>query len=169
MNSTSGNQRYRQMRTLAVTLISGPVLFAVVVYFLVGMADGGMDTPPAWVLLLQVAVAVALYFVVEAIGFATDPAGDGDPQEVASASFLTYQTAMVLRFALCESLTIISIALAFVVEPNTFLTYALGGLLSVLLMVVEVYPSRRNVSRIQSSLEREGDPSYLHESFGLNA
>lgn len=168
MNTTDGNQRYARLRTLAWTLISGPVLFAVVIYFLVGLDDGGMDSPAVWVLIVQVALAATLYFAVEAIGFQTDPAKPGDPQEVANTSFMTFQTALVLRFALCESLTIISIALAFVVTPYTFLTYALGGLLSVVLMLLFVLPNERSVRRIQSALERDGSPSYLREALGLN-
>ena len=169
MNTTGGNERFRRLRVLALTLISGPVLFAVVLYFLLGMDEGGMDTPPVWVLIVQVAVAVALYAAVEAIGFQTDPAKPGDPQEVGNASFMTFQTQMVLRFALCESLTIVSIALAFVVEPNTFLTYALGGLLSVVLMLVEVLPNERAIRKVEASLEQNGTPSHLREAFGLNA
>ena len=168
MNTTGGNRRFTSLRTLSWTLISGPVLFAVVVYFLVGMDDGGMDNPPSWVFIAQIALAIVLYFAVEAVGYQTDAAKPGDPDEVGNASFIAFQTTMVLRFALCESLTIVSIALAFVVTPTTFLTYALGGLLSVVLMWIHVMPHERSLGRIQSSLERDGSPSYLREAMGLN-
>ena len=167
MNDTGGNERYRALRKLALVLVAAPVVVGVVLYLLLGTADGGMDGPPAWLLLGQVVFAVAILALVEAVGYRAKPAEIGESDVVGNASVLAFQSAMLLRFALCETLMIVSVALSFVATPHTFLNYPLGGLLSLALMVFEVLPNRRSVARTQAALESRGRPSYLHEALGL--
>ena len=167
MNETGGNDRYRALRTLAIVLAAAPVLIGVVLYFALGTAEDGMANPPAWVPLGQLAYALIVLVLAETIGYRTVPAETGEAQVVGNVSAMAYQSATILRFVLCESLAIISIALAFVLVPSTFLTYALGGLLCAALILFEVFPSERSVARTQASLEREGRPSHLRDAFGI--
>lgn len=167
MNETAGNERYRSLRALALALTVAPVIIGIALYFVLGTVEDGMANPPAWVLVAQLVYALIALALAETIGYRTVPAEAGDAQTVGNASALAYQSAMILRFALCESLAIISIALAFVLIPSTFLIYLYGGLLSLALMLFEVLPSKRSVARTEASLERRGRPSYLREAFGL--
>lgn len=167
MNESSGNGRYRSMRILALVLIAALVFITVVLYYVLGTAEGGMANPPMWVLVVQFVYALIALGVAETIGYRTAAAELGEAQTVGNNSALAYQSAMILRFAVCESLAIISIALAFVLTPSTFLIYLYGGLLSLALMLFEVLPSKRSVARTEASLERRGRPSYLREAFGL--
>ena len=45
--------------------------------------------------------------------------------------------------------------------------YAVGALVSLVLMGVHVWPWSRPVGRTADALERAGQPSYLREAFGI--
>ncbi|MDQ3156383.1 MAG: hypothetical protein M3Q98_06645 [Actinomycetota bacterium] len=167
MNETSGNERYRALRILALALCAALGFIGVALYFAMGTTEDGMANPPVWVPLAQVFGAFVILVLVETVGYRTAAAEGGDTQIVGNSSAMAYQSAMILRFALCESLAIVSIALAFVVIPNTFLTYVYGGLLSLALMLFAVVPNKRSLSKTEASLERDGRPSYLREAFDL--
>ncbi len=55
--------------------------------------------------------------------------------DAAAAARVRWQSSMILRFALCEFVALASIAAAFVLEEGGFLVYAVGALVSLVLMM----------------------------------
>lgn len=155
-----------QHRLVAGTLISGLFFIALALFFVLPLDEA----PPVWVLPAQLAAGVAVHVLVEAIGYrppALDPSLD---DEAASAqAMVRHQGAMILRFALIESIAIVSIALAFVVPDGGFLTFAGGAVVSLALMGYHVWPWTRPVGRTADALEARGRRSGLREAFGLSS
>jgi hypothetical protein len=72
---------------------------------------------------------------------------------------------MVKRFAFSEAIAIVSIAAAFWLAEGGFLGYVTGALVSLALMVLQVWPTPRAVERTAAALERDGG-TYLREALG---
>jgi len=163
---SSGTPFAMSARILAGSLM-GALLFMGVALFYVLPTDG---TPPLWIFLAQVVAGIAIHFFLEAIGYrvqALDPSMSDD--DAAAAARVRWQSGMILRFALCEVVALASIAAAFVLEEGGFLVYAVGALVSLVLMIVHVWPWSRPVGKTAEGLESAGQPSHLREAFGLSA
>ena len=121
------------------------------------------------VLLAQVVAGVVVHGLLEAIGYRM-PALAGDlSDEAAEAEARTrWQSGMILRFAISELIAIASIAAAFVLPDGDILVYAGGALVSLVLMMVHVWPWARPVGRTADALEAGGRRSGLREAFGLS-
>jgi hypothetical protein len=118
--------------------------------------------PPVWVAGVLGALAVVAHVAAEMLGYrvpAVSPTAA--PDEARAAGRTAYQAALMVRFVLCESVALIALVAAFVVEPLTAKTYLVGGTLSLPLMLWHVWPSARVVRRIESQLDRDGGHSEL--------
>jgi membrane protein YdbS with pleckstrin-like domain len=147
-----------QLRILAGTLISALVVLAVVLTPVLGL-DG---YPPVWVPVALGVLAVVMHLLVEAVGYRVPAIAPGTAAaDAAPTGRAAFQTSMVLRFALCESVALVAVVAAFVVEPRTAMTYIVGGTLSLLLMAWHVWPSDRLVRRVEQQLDRDGGSSRL--------
>ncbi len=147
-----------QMRTLVGSLMGGLVLFGVVAFFAVG-AEG---YPPTWAAAGLGALAVVAHLTVEAVGYRTPAVAPGTaPEEAAAAGLAAYRSTLMLRFAICEAVAIISLAATFVLEPQTAMTYLVGGTLSVALLAWHAWPSERITRRLEQQLDRDGGRSGL--------
>lgn len=152
-------------RTLTGALMGALVMFGVVLSFVLGTTPA----PPVWVPLAQLLAGVALHVLVETIGYRVEPLDPGmADDEAAAVARVRWQSSMILRFALVESLAIASIVAAFVVDGGVW-TYAGGALVSLVLMAVHAWPGSRSVTRTAGALEARGQDSFLHETFGLPA
>ena len=60
--------------------------------------------------------------------------------------------------ALAEIPLLVSMALAFVTSDGGFYVVLLGAVVSVVLLLVHVWPTERSVDRVADSLERGGTP-----------
>lgn len=128
---------------------------------------GTDETPPTWVLLVQVFAGIVIHFVVEAIGYRPQPLDSSmSDADAATATRARWQSSMILRFALIEVIAIASLAAAFVIDRGV-LTYAAGAIVSLVLMAVHVWPAARSVAKTADALEAQGQPSFLREAFGL--
>lgn len=142
-----------QMRTLVGSLIGGLVLFGVVAYFAVG-AEG---YPPTWAAAALGVLAVVAHLTVEAVGYRTPAvAPSATPEEAADAALAAYRSTLMLRFAVCEAVAIIALVATFVLEPQTAMTYLVGGTFSVLLLLWHAWPSERITRRLEQQLDRDG-------------
>ena len=112
---------------------------------------------------------VVAHGLLDAIGYRV-PALAGDlTEEAAEAEARTrWQSGMILRFAISELIAIASMAAAFVLPDGDILVYAGGALVSLVLMVVHVWPWARPVGRTADALEAGGRRSGLREAFGLS-
>jgi hypothetical protein len=69
---------------------------------------------------------------------------------------------MMLRMVLAESVAIIAIPLAFVTAGTSWLLFAVGAAVSLLLIALHAWPSRATVDRVSAALEKDGASSGLH-------
>lgn len=164
MSSESSDPFPSQHRILTGSLMGGLVVLGLALSFVLPTDEA----PAAWVPLAQIVAGVAVHLTLEAIGYRTvplDPSVDDD--QAAAQAKVRYQTGMILRFAICEAVAIASIGLAFVLPEGGFLVYAVGALVSLVLMGVHVWPWARPVGKSADALEVSGQPSGLREAFGL--
>ncbi|WP_406831461.1 hypothetical protein ABEG17_01365 [Pedococcus sp. KACC 23699] len=149
-----------QVRISAGTFMGALLIFA----FVLGVVLGFDDYPPVWVPVALGVMAVAVHLLVESVGYRVPAVApvttDADAASTGRAAF---QTSMMLRFALCESVALVALVAAFAVEPHTAMTYVVGGTLSLLLMLWHVWPSERLVRRVEQQLDRDGGRSRLHD------
>lgn len=75
----------------------------------------------------------------------------------------------ILRFAISEFVAIASIAAAFVLPDGDVLVHVGGALVSLVLMVVHVWPWARPVGKTADALEAGGRRSGLREAFGVSS
>ncbi|WP_353953551.1 hypothetical protein V6K52_09115 [Knoellia sp. S7-12] len=150
-------------RILSGTLMGALVFMGMALFFVLGTEA----TPPLWVPLAQFGAGIVIHFVVEAIGYRPQPLDPSmsDP-DAATAARTRWQSSMILRFALIEAVAIASLAAAFVIDGGVW-TYAVGALVSLLLMGVHVWPAGRSVGKTANALESQGQASFLREAFGL--
>ena len=73
----------------------------------------------------------------------------------------------IARLALCESIALASVAAAFIVDSGGYVGYLMGGAVSLVLLVVHVWPGEGTIGKTMTSLERDGARSYLREQLGL--
>lgn len=150
-----------QMRILVGAVLGGLVMFGVVALLAVG-ADG---YPPTWAAAGLGALAVVAHLTVEAVGYRVPAVAAGTPPEDAAAAGLAaYRSTLVLRLALCEAVAIISLVGTFVLEPQTAMTYLVGGTFSVALLAWHVWPSERTTRRLEQQLDRDGGRSGLADA-----
>ena len=149
-------------RVLSSSLIGALVFIGVALFFVLPIDE----TPPLWVPLAQVVAGVAVHFVLETVGYRVQPLDPSlSDDDAAAAGRLRWQSAMILRFALSEFVALASIAAAFVLPDGGFVIYAVGALVSLVLMAVHVWPGARPVGRTADALEANGKASHLRETF----
>lgn len=121
--------------------------------------------PPVWLAAALGVMAVAAHVVVEAVGYRVPPIDpDAKAEEIRRGALAAYQNSTVVRFAICESVAMVAVVAAFVVEPQAAKTYLVGGTLSLLLLLWHVWPSERVIRRVEQALDRRGGRSGLSEA-----
>jgi hypothetical protein len=149
------------MRTLVGALMGGLVMFGVVAF----LAVGGDGYPPTWAAAGLGVLAVVAHLTVEAVGYRVPAVTPGLPQEEAAAAGLAaYRSTLFLRFALCEAVAIIGLVGTFALEPQTAMTYLVGGTFAIALLAWHVWPSERTTRRLEQQLDRDGGRSGLAEA-----
>lgn len=156
-----------RLRILAGALMGAVVLLGVGL----GVAlagTGATDAPPGWALVALLAAGVVMHVVVTAAGYRA-PALDPELPEAAAGadSVQAFQSSMILRLALGESVALAAAALAFVVDAGGLVVYATGAVVSLLLMAYHGWPSERAVERVREQLERGHGRSHVREELGL--
>ncbi len=149
--------------------MSALVVIAIALYFAVGKGDRTrngrtVDThaPAAWVFVLIVVLGLIAATVVQFAGYrvpAVSP--DAEPTQGRRVGLQAYQQTMFFRFAVSESVAIISIALTFSSRSDNILPYLVGAVISFGLMAYHVWPGDALISRIQQKLDRNGGRSDL--------
>jgi hypothetical protein len=149
----------RSTRILVSTLGSALVIFGIVLY----LEIPGSGYPPVWVPLALGALAVISHLLSRTLGFRVKPIPAGTlPADAMPAALAAFQSSLILRFTLSEGIAIIAIVLSFVLA--TWMTYLIGGVLALILFVVNVWPSTALISKVQQQLDREGGQSYLADA-----
>ena len=158
---SSPDPRWQSLRIIGLAMVGAPVLLGIVLLFVLSGPER-FALPPIWLPLAQVAAGLAIFALCEVALYRAPAISRGtDPEQVAQQAGTAYTSLLFQRLAICELLAMASVAAAFVLQPNTWLAYAPGGILAVLLLVVHVYPNARTIAKTRESLEREGVPVQL--------
>lgn len=157
----------QQYVVLAGALMGALVVIPLALFFVVGSQEGALDAPPTLVLVALPLAGLLAHVLVESVGYRVQPIAPGTPErEATSQAVMRWQSSMVLRFALCEVIGIVSVALCFVVEPGGYVLVLVGCATSLVLMAGHVFPWSRPVGKVADALERDGGRSGLREAFG---
>jgi hypothetical protein len=115
---------------------------------------------PLWPYIVVLGLGASMVVTIAAAGYRAPalPSGVAAPRAQVVA---TFRQLFFLRFALANSVAIISIALTFAVRPTSFTIYLLGAAIALALMGVHVWPSQRIVDKVQAVLDRDGGHSDL--------
>ena len=156
---------------LSTRILAGSLMGALVV---IGVALSVVlpapESFPLGALAVQVIAGVAAHLLLEAVGYRTPALSTALTDDDAAAQARTrWQSLMIMRFAIAEFIAIASVAAAFVLPDGGILTYLGGAVVSLVLMVVHVWPGARSVGKVAEALEAGGKPSGLREAFGLSA
>lgn len=147
---------------LAASYMGALVVMGVVLLFVLGTET----MPPTWFVVGVLAAGVVAHFLIGAVGYRPQPLEPGMAEDEAVAEGrVRYQSSMTLRFAIAEVIAILSLVLAFVVQGSWWM-YALGAVVSFILMAMHVWPGSGPVGKSADALESKGQPSYLREQFG---
>lgn len=145
---------------VCATLAGAIPMLTLVLWFVLG-TDGIGDFPKSWHPLVVLAAAAGAYAICELAGFRTPPLeySSRPAADVQAESWRRFTASTFVRFAVCEGVFFISIALAFVAE--SYWVVLIGAALALPLFFLEAWPGDRNQRRFAAALESGGVPSYL--------
>ncbi len=151
----------KSTRILLGSVACALVMFGVVVY---AQFPNG-HYPPIGVAWALGGLAVISHLLSRSVGFRLKPVPAGTlPAEAMDMAKAAFQTSTILRMALSEAVAIIALILTFIVLPASWMTYLIGGTLSLILMWVNVWPSTASISKVRAQLDREGGQSFLDDA-----
>ncbi|MGO1974962.1 MAG: hypothetical protein ACTH2Q_18565 [Propionibacteriaceae bacterium] len=152
----SPEQRLASVRMIAFAMAATPVFLGVAL-FMVFDSEELFAAPATWLVVAQLVAAVAIFVLCQTRFSRPAAIPRGTEETAANDLALTgFQSTFFLRVAVCETLPMFSAAAAFVVLPTSWLSYAVGAFLGLVLLAVHVIPNERTTSRIKEALEREG-------------
>ncbi|MEJ7833833.1 MAG: hypothetical protein WKF79_13020 [Nocardioides sp.] len=155
----------KSLRNLVAALSGGIVMIGIASSFVLP-EDAGQETP-VWLWLGIVGLGIAVFLLLETIGYRTAAIAPGTPAEAAErTSRMAFSTGTILRCAGSESVAVASLALAFVFGGG-ITTYAVGAVVALALIAFHAWPSARPIEKTRASLERDGAVSHLHLALGL--
>jgi hypothetical protein len=147
-----------QARILAGSVLGMLAAMGAVVFVLQGSDNDPLGTPPLVIVGAFLVGGVVLHLVLETVGYRARPVPPGTPVgEATRLGVRAFQSLMFVRMALSEVSAFVALGAAFVLgPPDAVLTYAVGGAVSAVLVLVHVWPWRRPVERTRAALERDG-------------
>lgn len=152
----SPEQRMASVRLIALAMAGTPVFLGIVL-LMVFSPEERFAAPPTWVVLAQLVAAVAIFILCQT-RFSQPPAiPRGTEGDAANTHALgAFQSMFFLRVAVCEALPMLSVAAAFAAVPTSWLSYATGGFLGLILIVLHVIPNERTMTRVKEALQADG-------------
>lgn len=158
----------RQVQMIVGSVMGSLVILAIALS--TAFPDGRFAAPPLWLLGAQVAAAVAIHLLVEAVGYRTAALHVETPEsEARLASGRAFQAGCIVRASLCEAIALGSLATAFLLDDGGYAGLLTGTGISLALMAAHAWPRPAGIDRTAAALEREGARSYLREHLGLAA
>jgi len=113
--------------------------------------------PPLWAVAVLLLNGLGAHTVIVAVGYSAKPLPPQTPTRDAGAlSMRVFRSLMMVRMALAESVALLGILLAFVTTGTSWLLFAVGAAVSLLLIALHVWPSRSSVDRVVTALEKDG-------------
>jgi hypothetical protein len=163
--SVAGTQKTAVMQTLRMlvgAVVAALFLMAVALSLVLGFA-----APPWWTVVVLLVLGVGAHLTLDRVGYrvpAISPSRSAE--EGRSAVVRAFQSSLMRRLAIAESVAIVGLLLAFA-GGHTVLVYDLGAAISVLLLALHVWPSLRTIDRVVGGLERDGADTGLREMMGF--
>ncbi len=161
----AGTQKTAVMQTLRMlvgAVVAALFLMAVALSLVLGFA-----APPLWTVVLLLVLGVVAHLALDRIGYRVPAISPSLPaEEMRSAAVRAFQSSLMRRLAVAESVAIVGLLLAFA-GGRTVLVYDLGAAISVLLLALHVWPSLRTVDRVVGQLERDGADTGLRGMLGF--
>jgi hypothetical protein len=136
-------------------------LVTVVLWFVLAADEGLGEFPASWPPVVVLAAAAGAYTVCEFVGFRTPPLefSNRPATDIATESWRRFTASTFTRFAVCEAVFLLAVALSFVAD--SYWVTLVGAVLALPLFFWEAWPGERNISRFAAALEANGAPSYL--------
>lgn len=153
----------RSLKILVGGIAGGIVLMGVALAFILKFT-----APPLWAVVVLLVIGLGAHTLIKAVGYRVRPIPAQTPsQEAGTRSMGVFRSLMMLRMALAESVALIGIVLAFITTQRSWLVFAVGAAVSLLLIALHVWPSRSSVDRVVVGLEKDGARTGLHDILGL--
>lgn len=154
---------WQSLQVLAMSLVGAPVVILVAIWFVLGSDDPW--SPPTVMLAVPVVLALGAAAMIQAVGYRTPALPATTPsQEAGETGARRFQSLMMIRFVLSELVTILPLALAFVVPHGGFSVLLIGVILSEALMLTHVLPNDTQVEKVRRSLASQGAVVPLREA-----
>jgi hypothetical protein len=161
--TSSTSPAMQTLRLLVGAVVGALLVMGVALTLVLGLAP-----PPLWTVVLLLVLGTVLYVVLERFGYRVSPVPPSlPPEEARQVAMRAFQSTLMRRLVMAESVAIIGLALAFVVGRSAFVFYV-GASVSILLLAVHVWPSVRSVDRVVAELERDGAHTGLRELLGFD-
>jgi hypothetical protein len=149
------------LRVLVGAVIGALFLMAVALMFVLGLG-----APPMLSVALLLLLGAGAYFLLESVGYRVKAVDPNQSEDAARQEGMKqFQSSLMRRLAVAESVAVIGILLAFLAK--TVIIYDVGASISILLLMIHVWPSERSVDRVVTSLERDGARTGLREMLGF--
>lgn len=160
-SSQSPDTFFTGLKVLALAHLGALVVFGIVALFSLGEVG---EYPSIALVAGLFGANVVAFAVAEIWGYRTEPAPTGDDEEAHLWGQEALRRTTFLRLVVTEAPAIIALVAAFVV--GSWWVYLAGGFWALLSMAWHAYPSRRVLTRLEESLDREGGRSRLTDLLG---
>lgn len=154
------------MRTLAAAYMGSTVMLGVVVAF-AAPADDPWGVPDLLGLVVPLAVGAVAWIAILTVGLQVAALPARDVEIDAAAGISTYQASLIRRAAFAMLPAMVSVALTFALPHATLLTYVIGGVISLALLAIYVFPNPYNARLVERRLDRDGARSRLSAALGF--
>ena len=150
-----------EIRRLVAVQVALTAVFLLVVFVLLDGLDA--DAPSLWLIVVSLLVVVAGAVLAERSWLSVPAlaATVPDPQDAALQAYVAHT---VRKFAYCEGALLVCVLLAFISGDAGWLV-VIAGLPGLAVLAFETWPSLRNVSLAEVSLDADGASSGLVEQF----
>ncbi|OCG73559.1 hypothetical protein [Microbacterium sediminis] len=159
--------RLRILRTIAIAYLGAIPMIGIVLTFITP-ADDPWGAPDLLGIVVPLAIGAAAWIGVLTFGLRMPALPARDVEIDRTAGLGAYQTTLFQRVAVAMLPALVSVALQFALPHATLITYAIGGVISLVLVAVYVYPNRYNVRLVERRLDRDGARSGLSQSLGFD-
>lgn len=150
------NSPLQTMRMTFGPLLASPVILGIALFFALPEAQrtGSPETLHLGIVVIAGMLVTAL---VQGIGYRTQAIDPSTPtDEAVERGINAFRTGTTLRFALSEVPMFVGIAFAFVGDAGGLTLFLLGGVLSLALMGLHVFPNDYSIRHTQAALEADG-------------
>ncbi|MFC4784321.1 hypothetical protein ACT8ZV_07590 [Nocardioides sp. MAHUQ-72] len=149
--------------TIALLVVLGVVAHNALV------TEEPLAPPPLWLLATQGVAGLAAHLLCDTIGYRAPALAPSTPREDATRiAVASFQSRLMLRIALSESIALMSLSAGFVLGgAGAWPAYLSGAAVSAVLLAVHCWPWSRPVDRTERALAREGARVELRQAFGL--